>query len=254
MREWIPGRHSVFEVLQASRRQVYRLLIADGVQEKGRLIEVLSICSRRRIPLERVPRTRLDTLAEGHQGVCLEAGEYPYCSIDEIMAVAKERNEPSFVLVLDALQDPQNMGTLLRTAEAVGVHGVLLPLRRTATITPAVVRASSGASEHLIIAQSNLAQGLGYLKENGVWVIGLDGGLQAQPLQHVRLDGPIALVVGNEGQGMRQLVQKTCDVLLRLPMRGRVESLNAAVAGSVALYLVWQSRSFANSIDVRHKN
>jgi 23S rRNA (guanosine2251-2'-O)-methyltransferase len=142
------------------------------------------------------------------------------------------------------LQDPQNLGTLLRTAEGAGVHGVLLPLRHTVTVTPAVVGASSGASEHLLIAQVNLAQAIAALKESGVWIVGLHGGQQAERVDRVRLDGPLALVVGSEGQGMRPLTRDSCDILMRLPMRGRVESFNAAVAGSIALYLAWQARSF----------
>jgi len=133
---------------------------------------------------------------------------------------------------------------LLRTAEAVGVHGVLLPLRRTATVTPAVVNASSGATEHLLIAQTNLAQGISILKDHGIWIVGLEGDSSAQEAEKVRLDGSIALVVGNEAEGMRRLVKESCDVLMRLPMRGQVASLNAAVAGSVALYLAWQARGF----------
>ena len=129
------------------------------------------------------------------------------------------------MLILDALQDPQNLGTLLRTAEVVGVHGVLLPLRHTVTVTPAVVSASSGASEHLLVAQMNLAQAIRELKEAGVWVIGLEGSPSAERVDRVRLDGAIALVVGSEGQGMRLLVRDSCDVLMRLPMRGQVESL-----------------------------
>jgi 23S rRNA (guanosine2251-2'-O)-methyltransferase len=160
-----------------------------------------------------------------------------------MLNLAKERGEAPFILILDALQDPQNLGTLLRTAEAVGVHGVLLPLRQTATITPAVVTASSGASEHLLVGQSNLAQAMDILVENNLWLIGLDGGPESQPLEQVNLKGPLGLVVGNEGQGMRRLVREKCDVLLRLPMRGNIESLNAAVAGSVALYLALGARA-----------
>jgi 23S rRNA (guanosine2251-2'-O)-methyltransferase len=134
------------------------------------------------------------------------------------------------------------LGTLLRTAEAVGVHGVLLPYAHTATITPAVVSSSSGASEHLLVAQTNLAQTINLLKERDIWVVGLDGGEDAQPVDQVNLKGGLALVVGSEGDGMRRLVQERCDLLMRLPMRGQVESLNAAVAGSVALYLALAAR------------
>jgi 23S rRNA (guanosine2251-2'-O)-methyltransferase len=245
MREWIAGRNPVYEVLLARRRQVFRLQVADGVQEKGRLSEILKLSAGRKLKVERVPRSRLDSLGSGHQGVALEASGYPYRTLPDLLERAAERQEPPFFLVLDALQDPQNLGTLLRTAEIVGVHGVLLPLRHTATITPAVVSASSGASEHLLVAQANLAQAIAELKEAGVWVAGLDMAPDADLPDAQRLNGPLALVVGSEGGGMRSLVQKSCDWLLRLPMRGQVESLNAAVAGSVALYMAWQARGYA---------
>ena len=244
MREWITGRNPVYEVLRARRRDVFRLFIADGVQEKGRLTEILPLASSRKVPVERVPRAQVDRLGQGHQGVALETSLYPYANLADILDLATTRQEPPFILILDTLQDPQNLGTLLRTGEAVGIHGVLLPLRRTATVTPAVVNASSGASEHLLIAQANLAQGMAILKDHGVWIVGLEGDSPAEKVETVRLDGPLALVVGNEAEGMRRLIKESCDALMRLPMRGKAESLNAAVAGSVALYLAWQARGF----------
>jgi 23S rRNA (guanosine2251-2'-O)-methyltransferase len=247
MKEWIVGRNPAYEALRAGRRQFFRLQVAQGVYEKGRLAEIIQTCTANQIPIERLPRQRLDVLGDGHQGVALEVSDYPYSNLPDLLVLAYESREPAFLLILDALQDPQNLGTLLRTAEAVGVQGVLLPLRQTATVTPAVVSASSGASEHLLIAQANLAQAIDSLKKAGVWVVGLEGSPTAQDPNNVRLDGPLALVVGNEGQGMRSLVRDSCDLLLRLPMRGRIESLNAAVAGSVALYLAWQARGFSGS-------
>jgi 23S rRNA (guanosine2251-2'-O)-methyltransferase len=244
LREWILGRNPVYEVLRSGRRHAFRLQIAEGAQEKGRLAEIVQICESRKISLRRVPRRQLDALGDGHQGAALETNPYPYSGLADILEMAGRRDEAPFVLILDALQDPQNLGTLLRTAEGVGVHGVLLPYRRTATITPAVVSASSGASEHLLVAQTNLAQAIASLKEAGVWVIGLESGEPASYPDQVRLDGALALVVGSEGQGMRSLVRSSCDLLLRLPMRGEVDSLNAAVAGSVALYFAWQARNF----------
>jgi len=160
-----------------------------------------------------------------------------------LLDLAKQRGEPPFLLILDTLQDPQNLGALLRTAEAVGVHGALLPLARSAEVTPAVVNASSGAVEHLLIAQANLAQAIETLREADVWTVGLDE--KGEPVGadgHPPLQGGLALVVGSEGEGIRPLVKSKCDFLLRLPMQGRVESLNAAVAGSVALYLAYLSR------------
>jgi len=243
MKEWIYGRNAVYETLRARRRQPFQLRLAHGVDVKGSLSEILRLAAERRLPVERLPRASLDLLSNGHQGVALEVSPFFYSDLTEILKIADKQTEPPFILILDVLQDPQNLGTLLRTAEAVGVHGVLLPLRQTATITPAVVNASSGASEHLRIAQINLAQAISTLKEAGVWVIGLDAGPQAQPPEKVRLDGPLALVVGSEGTGMRDLVRRSCDLLLRLPMRGQVASLNAAAAGSIALYLALQART-----------
>ena len=242
MKEWLTGRNPAYEVLRAKRRQPFRLWLAQGVHEKGRLAEIVEICAARRIPVEQVERARLDALSSSHQGVALEVSGYPYSTLADIFDRATQQNEPPFILILDTLQDPQNLGTLLRTAEAFGIHGVLLPFHRTATITPAVVHASSGASEHLLVTQLNLAQAIAELKDAGVWVIGLEGSPLAQTPEELRLNGPLALVVGSEGEGMRQLVRQSCDVLLRLPMHGHIESLNAAVAGSIALYLAWQSR------------
>ena len=245
MKEWLYGRNAVYETLRARRRQFLRLRLAQGVEEKGHLVEIMRMAASFKLPIERVPRSSLDNLGSGHQGVALEASSYPYISIADILALAARRGEAPFVLILDVLQDPQNLGTLLRTAEGVGIHGVLLPFRHAATVTPAVVNSSSGATEHLLIVQVNLAQAIEQLKEENIWVIGLEAGLEAQPISKVRLDGPLALVIGGEGSGMRTLVRKSCDELMRLPMRGKVESLNAAVAGSVALYFAWQSRGFS---------
>lgn len=242
MKEWITGRNPVYETLQARRRQPFRLRVAEGAEIKSRLAEIFKQCEVRRLPVERVPRSQLDHLSDSHQGVALEVSAYPYAALQDILAEASNRQEELFILALDALQNPQNLGVLLRTAEAVGVHGVIIPLAHTAEITPAVVGASSGASEHLRIARANLAQSLTALKEAGAWIIGLEGSPQAMPVEQARLDGPLVVVVGSEGEGLRTLVRKSCDLLVRLPMRGRVESLNAAVAGSVILYLALRAR------------
>lgn len=246
MREWIVGRQPVYETLRAARRQGFSLWLAEGVKPKGRVAESLRLASRRGIPLRKVERRRLDALSPiSHQGIALEVSAYPYVSLPEVVERALSAGEPPFLLILDSLQDPQNLGTLLRTAEAVGIHGVLLPLRRAAGITPAVVSASSGASEHLWVGRANLAQAIQTLQEKDVWVVGLDEGADSRSLDEVRLNGALALVVGNEGQGLRPLVRKNCDLLLRLPMRGAIASLNAATAGSVALYFAWQARNFS---------
>ncbi len=244
MREWVYGRNPVYEVLRARRRQVFRLRTAQGVKEKGRLADILQLCSASKVPVERVSRRQLDSLAPNHQGVALEVSSYEYTNLADFLDRAAIRSQPPFVLMLDSLQDPQNLGTLLRTAEIVGVHGVLLPLRNTAAVTPAVVNSSSGASEHMLIAQANLAQAAVRLKDAGLWVYGLEDSPEAKTPDQLDLNGPIALVVGSEGEGLRPLVRSSCDVLMRLPVGGQIESFNASVAGSIALYLVWQSRGF----------
>jgi 23S rRNA (guanosine2251-2'-O)-methyltransferase len=243
MKELLYGRNAVYETLRANRRQVFRLQIAEGVQEKGRLKEIIDLAAKRKLPIERVPRARLEKLKANHQGVALEASGYPYADFADIFDLAEKRKEPLFVLLLDTLNDPQNFGTLLRTAEAVGVHGVIIPLARTVEMTPSVVNASSGASEHLLVTQENLHQAIDALKKAGAWVVGLEGSEKATGAERVRLDGALGLVVGSEGEGMRPLVVKSCDVLMKLPMRGQIESLNAAVAGSVALYLAYMARN-----------
>ena len=242
MKEIIYSRNAVYETLIARRRQSLKLELAEGVKEKGRLSEIIQLARERKISVKRVPRGRLERLKANHQGVALEVSGYPYADETDIFELAEKRDEPLFVLLLDSLNDPQNFGTLLRTAEVVGVHGVVIPLARTVGVTPAVVNASSGASEHLLIAQANLHQTITALKEAGAWIIGLEGGEQAESPDKVRLDGAIGLVVGSEGEGMRPLTAKSCDILMKLPMNGQIESLNAAVAGSVALYLAYLAR------------
>ncbi|NTW04412.1 MAG: 23S rRNA (guanosine(2251)-2'-O)-methyltransferase RlmB, partial [Oscillochloris sp.] len=162
----------------------------------------------------------------------------------ECLALAVERGEPPLLLLLDHLQDPQNIGTLIRTAEVVGAHGVAIPGRRAAEITPAVVNASSGATEHLrIVLVGNLVQTISTLQHQGVWAVGLEDDERAQNLDVADLNLPLALVVGAEGPGLARLVRERCDFLVRLPMAGQVASLNAAVAGSIALYTAWRQRS-----------
>jgi 23S rRNA (guanosine2251-2'-O)-methyltransferase len=243
MKEIIYSRNAVYETLRAKRRQPIRLLVADKIQEKGHMAAIFELAKECKVPVERVPRQRLDSLNPQHQGVVLEAGHYPYMDVSDILDNAKAKNEPLFVLLLDTLQDPQNFGTLLRTAEAVGVHGIILPLARTVEVTPAVVNASSGASEHLLVAQSNLVQAIERLKEAGAWVVGLDEDSRSQTPDQVRLDGALAIVVGSEGEGIRPLVRQKCDFMLKLPMHGKIESLNAAVAGSIVLYLASLARN-----------
>ncbi len=242
MKEYLYSRNAVYEALRANRREIFAIEVADSAQEKGKLAEILNLARTRKIPVNKVPRAKLDKIHNNHQGIVAEAGAYPYSDLTEMLEYADAQNESPFILILDSLQDPQNFGTLLRTAEAVGAHGVVIPLARTVDVTPAVVNASSGASELMRISHANLSQTIDALKDNEVWVVGLDqnGADMEAGSRHLR--GGLGLVVGSEGEGLHELVSKKCDILLKLPMKGRIESLNAAVAGSVALYLAYLSR------------
>jgi len=177
--------------------------------------------------------------------VAMRVGDYPYVELDALLRVCQERGEPPFLLVLDLLKDPQNVGALLRAADSVGVHGVVLQERRGVGVTPAVVSASSGAVEHMNVAiVTNLVMAMRRLKEEGVWLVGLDIGPDAITPDRVDLNRPLALVMGSEGEGLRRLVRDTCDLRVTLPMRGHVQSLNVATAGAIALYIAWQARGW----------
>jgi 23S rRNA (guanosine2251-2'-O)-methyltransferase len=240
--EQLYGRHAVLEALRAGRRRIQRIYVGQGVQQTGIIAEIIAAARERGCPVVEAPRPVLDRVgAVNHQGVVAEAHPYPYLSLDDLLVTAGA--DDALYLVLDHLQDVQNLGTLLRTAEAMAVTGVLLPDRRSAGITPAVVNASAGAVEHLSIAEvGNLVQALERLKRSGVWVVGLDASPGAVSLAKADLTGRIALVVGAEGAGLARLVREHCDWLLAIPMYGKVASLNAAVAGSAVLVAARQAR------------
>lgn len=247
MTQFLYGKWSVLESLRANRRAFSKLLVVENMNEKGSMTEIIQLAEERGVEIHRVPRRVIDDLAKegNHQNVVLRAGDYPYVELDDLMQISQDRQEKPFFLALDLLKDPQNVGVLLRVADSVGVHGVILQTRRGVEITPSVVSASSGAVEHLAVAQvTNLVNALKRLKDQGVWVIGLDLGEELQPLDKVDLNRSLALVMGSEGEGMRRLVRETCDILTELPMRGAVASLNVATAGSIALYSAWQSRGW----------
>ncbi len=247
MAEYIYGRWPVLEALRANSRQFQQLLLVETIEEKGIVQEITSLANAKNINVRRVPKRIVDDLArEGnHQGVLLRTSGYRYSDVESILEYARQRNERPFLLLLDLLKDPQNVGVVLRIADAVGVHGVIIQERRSVGITPAVVAASSGASEHLKIAQvNNLVNTMKRLKEEEIWLVGLDIGPDTKPIDQVDLNMGIGLVLGSEGEGIRRLVRETCDLLATLPMRGHVESLNVATVGSIALYAAWQARGW----------
>jgi 23S rRNA (guanosine2251-2'-O)-methyltransferase len=248
MPEFVYGHWPVMESLRANRRKIEKLLISDRAEEKGMVAEIMGVAKEKNIEINRVNKRILDDISNNanHQGTVLRSGEYPYVELDAIFQYAQERNEKPFILLLDLLQDPQNVGTLMRVSDAVGVHGIIMQDRRGVSVTPSVVAASSGAVEHLRVAQvTNLVAAMKKLKDNDVWLVGLDIGPNVPPLDKTDLNMPIGLVMGSEGEGMRRLVRDTCDLLVTLPMRGKVGSLNVATAGSVALYAAWQARGWA---------
>lgn len=249
MPEYIWGRNPVLETLHSSRK-VKRLLVAEGQREAPTLVGILQEAARQNLLVETVPRGRLDQLSQGavHQGCLAVVESRRYASLDEILEHARVQNTDPFLLILDAIQDVNNLGSLLRTAEAVGVHGVILPQHHAAEINATVVKTSAGATEHLLIAQeTNLTRTIEALKKESIWVIGLAGETRTL-YDQADLTGPLALVVGNEGKGISRLVREHCDLLVRLPMHGQINSLNAAVAGSIALYEALRQRTRMKSI------
>jgi 23S rRNA (guanosine2251-2'-O)-methyltransferase len=242
--EHIYGRHAVRECLRAGRRKIHRVQIGRGVKDTAMIQEMNQLAQQRKVPVNIVSPDQLALISDHTHGVALIVEDYPYVEIEEILAVAVEKEQPPFILILDTLQDPQNLGALIRAAEAAGVHGVIITDRRSAGITPAVVHASSGATEHLqVAAVGNLVNTIKWLKQKDVWVGAMQEDARAQNIYSANLRGALALVVGNEGDGVRRLVRDSCDFLLRLPMYGKVESLNAATAGSIAIYEALRQRT-----------
>ncbi|GAB1421037.1 23S rRNA (guanosine(2251)-2'-O)-methyltransferase RlmB [Anaerolineales bacterium] len=247
MPEFVYGHWAVMETIRAGRRQIEQLLLSASSEEKGLTKEILLTAQENGVPVNRVQRRILDDITHeaNHQGTVLRVSPYPYVELFDILEVSKQRKEKPFILLLDLLKDPQNVGALLRVADAVGVHGVVIQDRRGVGVTASVSNASSGAVEHLPVAQvTNLTNAMKTLKDNDVWLVGLEVGPNVPPLDKTDLNMALGFVLGSEGEGMRRLVRDTCDLLVTLPMRGKVGSLNVATAGSVALYSAWQARAW----------
>jgi 23S rRNA (guanosine2251-2'-O)-methyltransferase len=242
--DWIYGRRPVLEVVKSAKRHLYEAVLPQEGRDAPEVAELRSLLLGRSVPFRTLDLEELDELCEGgnHQGVAVRTGGFPYISIDQVIHDVKE-DPNALVLILDHIEDPQNVGSILRTADAAGVTAVILPEDRAAGVTPAAVRASAGAAEHMRVAKVvNLVRAMQELKDCGVWVTGLDFGPDAKNYTALDFKGRVGLVVGSEGKGLSRLVRETCDFIASLPMKGRVESLNAGVAGAVALYEIVRQR------------
>lgn len=242
--DWIYGRRPVLEVVKAGQRHLYEAVLPPDGRDAPEVAELRGLLLARSVPFRTLGREELDVLCEGgnHQGVALRTGGFPYIAIDQVIHDVKE-NENALVLILDHIEDPQNVGSLLRTADAAGVTAVVLPEDRASGVTAGVVRASAGAAEHMRVAKVvNLVRAMKELQACGVWITGLDFGPDAKPYTSLDFKGRVGLVVGSEGKGVSRLVRESCDFIACLPMKGRVESLNAGVAGAIALYEMVRQR------------
>jgi 23S rRNA (guanosine2251-2'-O)-methyltransferase len=240
----VHGIHPVLEALRARPGDIERVYVLEGSMPPRAAAEILSRARDAQVRVERVPRERLQALVEGgvHQGVAARLREFAYATVEEVLARATASGRPPLVVVLDGLQDPHNLGAVIRSADALGAHGVVLPKDRSVGVTPAVARASAGAVEHVPVARvTNLSRALEELKSAGLWVAAADPAGD-QLLWGARLDGPLAVVIGAEGAGVRPGVLKHCDLRLRIPMEGRVASLNASVSAALVLYEVARQR------------
>lgn len=243
MHDILYGRNAVREALYAQRRHFYNLHLANNIKDNALMQELVLQAEKLNIPVKRVPKQQLDKIGRGHQGVALEASNLPDVHVNDVLAQAEKANQLPFLLAMDHLEDPQNVGALIRTAEIVGVHGIILPNRRSVGITPTVVKASAGATEHISITiVTNLVQSLKALKKAGLWIVGVEKDENAQPYHQVDLNMPLVIVMGQEGSGMTHLVRQTCDLLLELPTKGKIESLNVSAAGAVIMYQALQAR------------
>ncbi|MFD1178901.1 23S rRNA (guanosine(2251)-2'-O)-methyltransferase RlmB [Paenibacillus puldeungensis] len=242
--EWIAGKHSVLEALNAGRT-INKIWVAEGAQ-KHLTQPILSEAKNHGIVVQFVDKRKLDQMVPGlqHQGVVAQAAPYAYAEVDDLLAKATEQGEAPFLLILDEIEDPHNLGSILRTAECTGVHGVIIPKRRSAAVTATVSKTSAGAVEYVPVARvTNLVQTMEQLKEAGVWIVGTDVAAKEEMYKGGNvLTGPVAIVIGNENKGMGRLVRETCDVLLKLPMNGKLNSLNASVAAGVVMYEVLRRR------------
>ncbi|GAB6178923.1 23S rRNA (guanosine(2251)-2'-O)-methyltransferase RlmB [Desulfotomaculum defluvii] len=242
MSEIIAGRNPVREALRAGR-PINKIVMTKGAGN-GPLAEIVRLAKENNVPIQLVDREHLDKMNSGvpHQGVVAYTAAKEYVDLDEILAMARAKGEDPFIIMLDEINDPHNLGAIIRTADAAGAHGVIIPQRRSVPLTATVAKASAGAVEYVPVARvTNLDRTIRQLKDEGLWVVGadMDG---SETYWETKLTGPLLLVIGGEGKGLGRLIKERCDILVRLPMVGRVGSLNASVAAALLIYEVVRQR------------
>lgn len=238
----VEGRNSVLELLE-SEKDINKIYVTRG-EKQGSINKIIGRAKGKGIVLVEVDKTKLDEMSQtgNHQGVIAIVPPFEYCEVEDILDEAKNKNEQPFILILDGIEDPHNLGAIIRTAETAGVHGVIIPKRRAASVNSTVNKVSAGAVEHMKIARvNNINDTIQYLKDNGLWIIGTDG--KAENYYYEQdLTGPIALVIGSEGYGMNRLVSENCDILVKIPMMGKITSLNASVSAGIVTYEIVKQR------------
>lgn len=238
----VEGRNSVLELLE-SGKDINKLYIADG-EKHGSIHKIIALAKERKVVINKVDKYKLDRMSqtENHQGVIAIVPPYEYCDVDDILELAKSKNEKAFILILDGIEDPHNLGSIIRTAETAGVHGIIIPKRRAAAVNSTVSKVSAGAVEHMKIARvNNINETIKYLKENDIWVCGTDMNTDTYYYEQ-DYKMPIAIVIGSEGFGMSRLVKENCDFLVKIPMKGKITSLNASVSAGIVMYEVVKQR------------
>lgn len=239
----IEGRNSVLELLE-SERDINKILISKG-ERHGSINKIITLAKQRKIVIAEVERQKLNAISEtnNHQGVIAIVPPFNYASVEDILNEAKSKNEDPFVLILDGIEDPHNLGSIIRTAETAGVHGVIIPKRRAASVNATVSKSSAGAVEHVKIARvNNINETIKYLKDEGLWICGTDGEAK-EYYYNQSLKGALAVVIGSEGFGMSRLVKENCDFLVKIPMKGKITSLNASVSAGIVIYEAVKQRN-----------
>ena len=237
----IAGRNPVMEAIR-SGRSIESILVAKG-ERSGSVVAIIAKAKQMNIPVKDVDSKKLDFLAKGvnHQGIVAQCAVKEYSTLEDIFALAEERGESPFIIVLDKIEDPHNLGAIIRTAECAGAHGVIIPERRSAGLSYTVEKTSAGALEYMpVVRVKNISAVLQKLKDKGIWVYGAD--MDGEHYKKVNFDGAVALVIGNEGKGISPLVAKDCDVIVSLPMKGKINSLNASVAAGILMYEIADKR------------